>query len=57
MEIINEGVYRGEHTKKVQNLLLYGFILFVISEISIFTRLFFSFFYNSLIPSVELGCD
>ena len=57
MEIINEGVYRGEHTKKVQNLLLYGFILFVISEISIFTSLFFSFFYNSLIPSVELGCD
>lgn len=56
-EIINEGVYKGEHTKRVQYNLFYGFILFVISEVSIFTSLFFSFFYNSLIPSVELGCD
>jgi cytochrome c oxidase subunit 3 len=56
-EIIIEGIYKGEHTKKVTNNLLTGFILFVISEIAIFTSLFFAYFYNSLIPSIELGSN
>ena len=54
-DIIKEGSYRGEHTLKVQTNLNLGFILFVISEISIFFSFFFAYFYNSLVPSVDVG--
>lgn len=49
-DIIKEGSKRGEHTLKVQTNLTLGFILFVISEICIFSSFFFSYFYSSLIP-------
>lgn len=49
-DVIKEGSKRGEHTLKVQNNLTLGFILFVISEIAIFSSFFFSYFYISLIP-------
>lgn len=32
-----------------------GYLLFLISEVMIFISLFIAYFYNSLIPSVELG--
>lgn len=54
-EIINEGTYIGYHTSIVKGNLMNGFILFVISEICIFIGLFFGFFYNSFIPSIDLG--
>lgn len=54
-EIINEGTYIGYHTSIVKNNLMFGFILFVISEICIFIGLFFGFFYNSFVPSIDLG--
>jgi cytochrome c oxidase subunit 3 len=54
-DIIIEGTYKGEHTKKVQKSLSLGFILFVISEICVFFSLFFAYFYNALVPSVEVG--
>jgi len=54
-DIIKEGSYKGEHTEKVQRNLTIGFILFIISEISLFLSLFISYFYNSLIPSIEIG--
>lgn len=53
-DIIKEGSKRGEHTLKVQNNLTLGFILFVISEVMIFVSLFFSYFYNSLIPDPKI---
>jgi cytochrome c oxidase subunit 3 len=56
-EIILEGTYKGDHTKSVKLNLMTGFILFVISEISIFISLFFGYFYNSLIPSIEIGTE
>lgn len=49
-DVIKEGSKRGEHTLKVQNNLTLGFILFVISECSMFLSFFFSYFYSSLIP-------
>lgn len=56
-ELIKEGLYKGEHSKiEVSNLTI-GFILFVVSEIIIFIILFFSFFYNSFIPSIEIGSE
>lgn len=54
-DIIIEGSYQGEHTKRIQKGITLGFILFVISEVCVFFGLFFAYFYNSLIPSVFIG--
>lgn len=54
-DVIIEGTYRGEHTDKVQKGITLGFILFVISEICVFFSLFFAYFYNALVPSIEVG--
>lgn len=54
-DITIEGTYRGEHTSRVQKGLTLGFILFVVSEVCVFLTLFFAYFYNSLVPSVEVG--
>lgn len=54
-EIHIEGTLEGYHTERVQKGLIIGFILFIISEICIFGTLFFAFFYNSLIPSIEIS--
>ena len=54
-EIVNEGSFRGLHTKIVQKNLLDGFNLLVLSEVLIFVTLFYSYFYVSLTPSVEFG--
>ena len=54
-EIHIEGTLEGNHTERVQKGLTTGFILFVVSEICIFITLFFAFFYNSLIPSIEIS--
>lgn len=56
-ELIKEGLYIGDHSKiEVSNLTI-GFILFVVSEIIIFIILFFSYFYNSFIPAIEIGSE
>jgi len=39
-DVIREGTYEGHHTKKVQNSLRLGMILFIISEV-----MFFFFFF------------
>lgn len=54
-EIIIEGTYQGLHNKEVQKNLTIGFILFIVSEAVIFFSFFFAFFYNSLIPSINVG--
>ena len=54
-EVIIESTYIGEHTIKVQEGLTIGFLLFVVSEIVLFLSLFFAYFYNAIIPSIETG--
>jgi cytochrome c oxidase subunit 3 len=54
-DIIIEGTYIGEHTEKVQKGLNLGFVLFVISEVCVFFGLFFAYFYNALVPAIEVG--
>ena len=54
-EVIIEGTYQGFHNQDVQNNLTLGFLLFVVSEALVFFSFFFAFFYNSLIPSVNVG--
>ena len=45
----------GNHTTRVQRGILIGFILFLISEIMLFSGFFWAFFHSSLAPSIELG--
>lgn len=52
-EVIIEGTYKGEHTKKVQENIRIGFLLFIVSEVVIFATLFYCLFFNKIIPSVE----
>lgn len=45
----------GSHPRIVQLALIYGFILFLLSEIFLFFSFFWAYFYSALIPSIELG--
>jgi len=45
----------GYHTQKVQKGILIGFLLFLISEIMLFSSFFWAFFHSSLSPNIELG--
>nr|YP_010890092.1 cytochrome c oxidase subunit III [Gymnopraia lapislazula]WJJ70116.1 cytochrome c oxidase subunit 3 [Gymnopraia lapislazula] len=54
-DIIIESLYQGHHTLKVQKLLKFAFLLFIISEIMLFFSFFWSFFHFSLVPNIHLG--
>nr|ARH54512.1 cytochrome c oxidase subunit 3 [Nosodendron fasciculare] len=56
-DIIRESTFQGHHTIKVTIGLRWGMILFIISEIFFFISFFWSFFHNSLSPSIELGMN
>lgn len=55
-DITVEGVYNRHHTKQVNKSLRLGAILFIISEIMLFSGFFWSFFHSSLAPSHAIGC-
>lgn len=48
---------KGDHTIIVNKGIYIGLGLFIISEIAAFFSLFFSYFYNSLIPDILLGSN
>jgi hypothetical protein len=54
-DVINES-FSGHHTKEVVAGLRMGFALFIISEVIFFFGFFWSFFYYSLSPSIQIGC-
>lgn len=54
-DVIREASYEGSHTKKVQQGLRLGFILFILSETMLFVSLFWAFFHASLAPGIEIG--
>jgi len=54
-DVILEGTYLGFHTSQVQKGLYLGFILFLISEIMLFTSVFWSLFHSALVPNIEIG--
>ncbi len=54
-DVIRESTFSGYHTKKVQQGLRLGVILFIISELMLFFSFFWAFFHASLSPSVVLG--
>nr|AHA47085.1 cytochrome c oxidase subunit III [Liposcelis paeta] len=54
-DILRESTFQGNHTLKVLNLLKFGLILFIISEIMFFLSFFWTFFHSSFNPNLELG--
>ena len=54
-DIVIEGSFLGDHTKQVQEGLIIGFILFIISEVFAFISVFWAYFHSALSPAVELG--
>lgn len=46
---------QGYHTKRVQNGLRLGRLLFIVSEVRFFFAFFWSFFHYSLVPSIAIG--
>ena len=53
--VIREGTFEGQHTKKVKKGILVGMLLFIFSEVWFFFAFFFAFFYFSLNPSHAIG--
>lgn len=54
-DVIIEATFLGDHTKKVRDGILQGFILFVISEVMVFLSVFWAYAHSSLSPAVEIG--
>jgi cytochrome c oxidase subunit 3 len=54
-DVNSEATYNGHHTKQVKRGLVYGFYLFVISEVFAFISVFWAYFHSSIVPSVEIG--
>nr|AFQ62391.1 cytochrome c oxidase subunit III [Kateretes pedicularius] len=54
-DVTREGTFQGHHTYMVTMGLRWGMILFITSEVFFFISFFWSFFHNSLAPSIEIG--
>lgn len=54
-DIVIESTFEGHHTKLVQRGLMYGFILFIVSEVMFFFSFFWAFFHASLSPDIGIG--
>nr|APX40426.1 cytochrome c oxidase subunit 3 [Cassida viridis] len=54
-DIVRESTFQGQHTNKVVLSMRWGMILFIISEVFFFISFFWSFFHNSLSPSIDIG--
>lgn len=54
-DVVRERTFSGFHTFKVKSSLKLGIILFITSEIIFFFSFFWTFFYASINPSVEIG--
>jgi cytochrome c oxidase subunit 3 len=52
-DVVREGK-GGYHTKKVQDGLKLGFLIFLITEVLLFVSFFWAFFHSSLNPSIEI---
>ncbi|RZC51372.1 hypothetical protein C5167_019804 [Papaver somniferum] len=54
-DVLRESTLEGHHTKVVQDVLQYGFIPFIVSEVLFFFAFFWESFHSSLSPTVEIG--
>ena len=54
-DVVTEGTFLGDHTKRVRRGITIGFLLFIISEAFAFISVFWAFFHSALSPSIEIG--
>lgn len=54
-DVLRESVYQGHHTKNVQKGIMYGMILFIVSEIMLFVGFFWAFGHSSLAPTIDIA--
>jgi len=54
-DVIRERTFQGNHSRRVLNGLMFGIILFIISEVFFFISFFWAFFHSRLSPATELG--
>lgn len=54
-DVLRESVYQGHHTKSVQKGIMYGMILFIVSEIMLFAGFFWAFGHSSLAPTIDIA--
>jgi cytochrome c oxidase subunit 3 len=55
-DVIRESTFDSSHTNRVLVGLKWGMVLFIVSEIMFFFAFFWSFFFFSFNPAVEIGC-
>nr|QHH25549.1 cytochrome c oxidase subunit III [Leucauge celebesiana] len=56
-DVIRESTFQGSHSSVVVQGLIYGMILFIVSEVFFFLSFFWAFFHSSLSPAIELGAQ
>nr|BCR02910.1 cytochrome oxidase subunit 3 [Riccardoella tokyoensis] len=54
-DVIRESLMQGQHQQIVMNSLKMGMIMFIMSEMMLFTSFFWAYFHSSLNPSMEIG--
>lgn len=54
-DVSREATFLGLHSSPVELGLRWGMALFITSEVLFFSRFFWAFFHNSLVPALELG--
>nr|AUJ21396.1 cytochrome c oxidase subunit III [Tetragnatha riveti] len=54
-DVVRESTFQGFHCSRVVSGLIFGMILFIISEVFFFLSFFWAFFHSSLNPVVDLG--
>lgn len=53
--VVREGTFVGTHTRKVENGLRLGILLFICSEIFFFVAFFWAYFHSALAPAPRIG--
>lgn len=54
-DIIKEGTYLGDHTSYIQNGIIVGFFLFIITEVFFFIGCFWAYLHSALVPAIQIG--
>ena len=54
-EVHVEGAIEGNYTTKIQKNILFGFGLFVVSEVRLFISFFWAFLHVAINPSIFIG--
>nr|DBA43889.1 TPA_asm: COX3 [Bombus personatus] len=54
-DIVRESTFQGMHTLYITMMLKFSMIMFIISELFFFISFFWTFFHNSISPSIEIN--